>query len=47
LARWRNHYSHLYNVHGFNEVRQREINTAEPKVPEMSAFDFEMAIVKI
>ena len=29
------------------DVRQREIQTAEPPVPEPSAFDFEMAIEKL
>jgi hypothetical protein len=35
------------NVHGFNDVRQREIHTAEPLVPEPSAFEVEMVIEKI
>ena len=43
LARWRNHFSQLLNVHGVNDVRQTEIHTAEPMVPEPSAFDNEMA----
>jgi len=30
LARWRNHFSQLLNVHGVNDVRQTEIHTAEP-----------------
>jgi len=30
LARWRNHFSQLLNVHGFNDVGQTEIHTAEP-----------------
>jgi len=25
LARWRNHFSQLLNVHGVNDVRQTEI----------------------
>ena len=28
LASWRNHLSQLLNVHGINDVRQREIRTA-------------------
>ena len=43
LARWRNHFSELFNVHCVNNVRQTEIHTAEPLVPEQSAFEFEMA----
>ena len=44
LARWRNHFSQLLNVHEVNDVRQTEIHTAEPLVPEPSAFEFEMAV---
>jgi hypothetical protein len=44
LARWRNYFSQLLNVHGVDDVRQTEIHTAEPLVPEPSAFDFEMAV---
>ena len=47
LARWRNHFSQLFNVHGVSDVRQTEIHTAEPPVPEPSAFDVELAIEKI
>ena len=47
LARWRNHFSQLLNVHGVNDVRQTEIHTAEPLVPEPSAFEFELAIEKL
>jgi len=34
FARWRNHFSQLLNIHGVNDVRQTEIHTAEPLVPE-------------
>ena len=44
MARWRNYFSQLLNVHGVNDVRQAEIHTAEPPVPEPSAFEVEMAI---
>jgi len=47
LARWRNHFSQLFNEHGINDVRQREIHTAEPLVPEPSAFEVEMAMEKL
>ena len=47
LARWRNHFSQLLNIHGVNYVRQTEINTAEPLVPESSAFEVELAIEKL
>jgi hypothetical protein len=44
LARWRNHFSQLFNVHGVNDVRQTEIHTAEPLVPKPNANELEMAI---
>ena len=47
LARWRNHFSQLLNVHGVNDVRQTEIHTAEPLVPEPSVFEVELAIEKL
>jgi len=47
LARWRKHFSQLFNAHGVSGVRQTEIQTAEPLVPEMSAFDVEVAIEKL
>ena len=47
LARWRNHFSELFSIHGVNDVRQTEIHTAEPLVPEPSAFEVEMATEKL
>jgi hypothetical protein len=47
LARWRNHSSQLLNIHGVNDVRQTEIHTTEPLVPEPSAFEVEMAVGKL
>jgi hypothetical protein len=35
------------NVHGDNDVRQTEIHTAEPLVPEPSVLDLKMAIGKL
>jgi hypothetical protein len=34
LARWRNHFSQLVNIQEINDVRQTELHTAEPKVPQ-------------
>jgi hypothetical protein len=34
LARWRKHFCQLFCVRGVNDVRQTEIHTAEPLVPE-------------
>jgi len=47
LASWRNHFSHLFNEHGINDVRERAIHTAEPLVSEPSAFEVEMAMEKL
>ena len=47
LARWRNHYTQLLNIRGVNDVRLTEIHTAEPLVPEPSAFEVEVAIEKL
>ena len=44
LARWRNHFSQLFNVHRVNDIRQTEMHTTEPLMPEPSAFEVEMAI---
>jgi len=35
------------NVHGVNDIKQIEIHTEEPLVPEPSAFVVEMAIEKL
>jgi len=47
VARWRNYFSQLFNVHGVKDVGQVEINTAEPLVPEPSASEVELAINKL
>jgi hypothetical protein len=47
LARWRNHFSQLLNVHGVNDVRQTELHTAEPLVSEPGTLEIEMAIEKL
>jgi len=47
LARWRNYFSQLLNLHEVSVVRQTEILSAEPLVPKPSAFEFELAIEKL
>jgi len=47
MARWRNYFSQLLNVHEDNDIRQAEIHTVEPLVPEPSAFEVELAIGKL
>ena len=47
LGRWRKFLSQLLNVQGVNDVRQTEIQTVEPLVPEPRAFEVEMATEKL
>jgi len=47
VARWRKYFYQLFNVHGVKDVGQAEMHTAEPLVPEPSAFEFELAIDKL
>jgi hypothetical protein len=46
-ARWRNYFSQILNVHGVSDVRQAEIHTADPLVPETKALEIELAIEKL
>jgi len=47
VARWRNYFSQLVNVHGIKDAGQAEIHTAEPLVPEPNASEAELAIEKL
>ena len=47
VARWRNCFSQLFNVHEVKDVGQAEIHTAEPLVPEPSSSEVELAIDKL
>jgi hypothetical protein len=47
LPRWRNYFSQLLNVHGLNDVRQTEIQSAKPPAPEPGVFAVEMATEKL
>ena len=42
-----NHCPQLLNVRVVNDVRQTELHTAEPLVPEPSASDLKIAIEKL
>jgi hypothetical protein len=44
LDRWKNYFCQLWNVHGAGGVRQTEMHTAEPFVPEPSSSEVEIAI---
>jgi hypothetical protein len=47
LNRWKNYVCKLLNVHGAGGVRQTEMHTAEPFVPEHSASEAEVAVGKL
>jgi hypothetical protein len=47
LNMWKNYFCQLLNVHGAGGVRQTEMHTAEPFVPEPSASEVEVAIGKL
>jgi hypothetical protein len=47
IARWRNYFSQLLNVHGVNDGGQVEIHTLEPLVAEPNAFEVELAMEKL
>jgi hypothetical protein len=47
LNRWKNYFCQLLNVHGAGDVRQTEMHTAEPFVPEPSASEIEVAVGKL
>ena len=45
-ARWRDYFSQLLNVYVVHDFGQTETHTAEPLVPEPSAFEVDLAIEK-
>jgi hypothetical protein len=47
LNRWKNYICQSLKVHGASGVRQTEMHTAEPFVPEPSAPEVEVAIGKM
>jgi hypothetical protein len=46
LNRWKNFFNQVLNIHGVHDVRQKDIHTAEPLVPEPSLVEVEIAIGK-
>jgi hypothetical protein len=47
LNRWKNYFCQLLNIHGVGGVKQTEMHTAEPFVPEHSASEVKVAIGKL
>jgi hypothetical protein len=44
LNRWKNYFSQLLNVQRANDVRQKEVHTAGPLVPQPSLFEVQIVI---
>jgi len=47
FKRWKNYFCQLLNVHDVNDVRQTEMQTAEPLLPEYCSIGVEIAIEKL
>jgi hypothetical protein len=47
MNRWKNYLCQLLNIHGAGGVRQTEMHTAEPFVPEPSASEVEVRVGKL
>jgi hypothetical protein len=47
LNTWKNFFNHVLNAHGVHDVRQMDIHTAEPLVPEPSLVEVEIATGKL
>jgi hypothetical protein len=47
LNRWKNYFCQLLNIHRAGGVRQIEMHTAEPFVPQQSASEVEAAIGEV
>jgi hypothetical protein len=47
MNRWKNFFNQLLNVHGVHDVRQMDIHTDEPLVPEPSLVEVEIGIGKL
>jgi hypothetical protein len=47
LNRWKNFFNQVLNIHGVHDVRQMDIHTAEPLVPESSLVKVEITIGKL
>jgi hypothetical protein len=47
LNRWKHFFNQVLNVHVFHDVRQMDIHTAEPLIPEPSLVEVEIATGKL
>jgi hypothetical protein len=47
LNRWKNYFSQLLKVHNVSDVKQIEVNTAEPLIPGPSRLEVGIGIAKL
>jgi hypothetical protein len=47
LNRWKHFFKHVLNIHGFHDVRQKDVHMAEPLVTEPSFVEVETAVGKL
>jgi hypothetical protein len=47
LNKWKNFFNQVLNVHGVHDVRQVDIHSAEPLVPEPSLVEVKICIGKL
>jgi hypothetical protein len=47
LNRWKNFFNQVLNIHEVHNVRQKDIHTAEPLMPEPSLFEVEIPVGKL
>jgi hypothetical protein len=47
LNGWKNYFSQFLNVYRICDIRQIEIHTAGPLIPDPSPFEVEIAIAKL
>jgi hypothetical protein len=47
LNRWNTYFSQLLNIQRVSDVRQIEVHTAEPLVPDPSPFEVEICYCKV
>jgi hypothetical protein len=47
MNRWKISFNQVLNVHGVHDVRQMDMHTADPLVPEPSLIELEIAIGKL
>jgi hypothetical protein len=46
INRWKNYFPQLLNVHDVSDVRQMEVQTVEPQVPDLRHLEVEITIAK-